>query len=99
MTRQSWNTPLLIISLMLHIRKPTPTPTPNIPGMIPYSHDFLTHLKICVMEMLALMPVKFAFLASEQTKRCVDFPIERMLPNTFSGVISATSHILCPKSS
>jgi len=39
--------------------------TRNTPGMIIYNHDFLTHLKICVMEMLALIPVKLAFLASD----------------------------------
>jgi hypothetical protein len=30
MTRQTLNTPLLIIPLMLHIRKSTLTPTPRI---------------------------------------------------------------------
>jgi len=67
----------------------------DLPGVITYNHDFLTHLKICAMEMLALIPVKLAFLPSEQTKRRGDFSIERMLPNAFSGIISAASHILC----
>jgi hypothetical protein len=42
MTRQTSNTPLLIIPLMLHIRKPTLTPTPNIRGMITSNPDVLT---------------------------------------------------------
>ena len=43
MTRQTSNTPLLIIPLMLHIRKPTRTPTPpNIRGMITSNPDVLT---------------------------------------------------------
>jgi hypothetical protein len=43
MIRQTSNTPLLIISLMLHIRKPAPTPTPNTLGMITSNPDVLTN--------------------------------------------------------
>jgi len=39
MIRQTSNTLPLIISFMLHIRKPTPTPTPNTHGMNTYNHN------------------------------------------------------------
>jgi hypothetical protein len=43
MTRQTLNTPLLIISLMLHIPKPTVTPTPNTLGMITSNLNVMTN--------------------------------------------------------
>jgi len=45
MIRRTSNTPLLMISRILHIRKPTPTPTTNIRGMITYNPDVLTTQK------------------------------------------------------
>jgi len=44
-TRRTSHTPLLIISLILHIRKPTPTPTLNIRGTITSNPDVTMHLK------------------------------------------------------
>ena len=46
------------------------------------------------MKRLAWIPVELDFLAYEQTEKRGDFSIVWILPDTFIGVISATSHIL-----